>query len=112
MVNMSAGPDHYRPTVPLRVHLLAAAFILTLLAIYGSFVPLEFSHLSWAAAIEQFKNLPYLDLGVYRRADWVANLILFVPLGFLWLGTIDLDRRSRLATWIAWPIILAGLGWI
>lgn len=104
---MSEGLVHPLPAFPRRAHLLAGALALTLLVIYGSFVPLEFKSLSWAQAVEQFKNVPYLDLSVYRRADWVANLVLFVPLGFLWLGAVDLDRRTRLKTWIALPIILA-----
>lgn len=103
---MSEGLVQPLPPFPRRAHLLAGAFALTLLVIYGSFVPLEFKSLTWDQAVEQFKKIPYLNLSVYRRADWVANLVLFVPLGFLWLGAVDLDRRSRTKTWVALPLIL------
>lgn len=104
---MSDGPTSTLPAGPRRIHLAAAASVLTLLVTYGSFVPLEFRSLAWDVAIEQFKDVPYLNLSVYRRADWVANLVLFIPLGFFWLGAIDLDRRSRFATLVSIPILLA-----
>lgn len=86
---------------PRRTHLLLAALVVTLLAVYGSFVPLKFKSLGWQTAFEQFRQIPYLQLGLYNRADWVANLLLFAPLGFLWTGALDLDRRRR------WPAVLA-----
>ncbi len=106
---MSDGPAPFFAPFPRRGHLLAGAGVLTLLVIYGSFVPLEFRSLSFDAAVEQFKSVPYLDLSADRRADLVANLVLFVPLGFLWLGVIDVDRRSRAAGWLALPIVVAVL---
>ncbi len=95
-------------TAPRRPHLLLAALAATALAVYGSFVPLEFHHLDWADAVRQFKRVPYLELGVYKRADLVANIVLFLPLGFLWLGALDIDRRTRTAAMLAAPLI-AGL---
>ncbi len=51
--------------------------------IYGSLVPLEFhAHpLDWAWA--RFQQMPMLHLGIESRADWIANGILYIPLGFL-----------------------------
>lgn len=51
--------------------------------IYGSLVPLEFHYRSWDNAWQTFKNIPYLNLGIDSRADWVANAVLYVPVGFL-----------------------------
>jgi len=92
---------------PLRRHLLAMAIIMTLLAVYGSFVPMTFKTLAWEQAVSQFRHVPYLDLGVYKRADFVANIVLFVPLGFFWLGALDLNRRSRVGAILAAPLLLA-----
>lgn len=90
---------------PLRRHLLLAAIAVTCLAVYGSFVPMDFKTLDWEQAVSQFKQVPYLELGVYKRADLVANIVLFVPLGFFWLGALDLDRRKRWPGLIAAPLL-------
>ncbi|TCO74294.1 VanZ like protein [Chromatocurvus halotolerans] len=39
----------------------------------------------WAEAVEQFRELPFLQLSLAKRADWVANGILFFPLALFWL---------------------------
>ncbi len=51
--------------------------------IYGSLVPLDFQYRSWDNAWQAFMNIPYLNLGIESRADWVANAVLYVPVGFL-----------------------------
>ena len=71
-----------------RFSLLALAATYTLFVIYGSLVPLNYQHHSWQEAFEAFRNIRYLNLGIGSRADWVANILLFVPLAFLWLGTL------------------------
>lgn len=60
----------------------------TAFAVYGSWVPLRFRPLSLDRAIERFQQIQWLTLGIGHRADWVANILLFVPLGFLWVGTL------------------------
>ena len=56
--------------------------------IYGSLVPLHFRRQPMDMAWEYFQHIPYLDLGIGSRADWVANILLFVPLAYLWLGLL------------------------
>ena len=60
--------------------------------IYGSLVPLQFRPHPLGEAIEYFRRIPYLELGIGSRADWVANILLFVPLAFLWLGVLWPNR--------------------
>lgn len=65
--------------------------------VYGSLVPFEYRPLPLDAALAQFAQIPFLNLGVGSRADWVANLVLYVPLAFLgaaWLtqGTPRVPR--------------------
>jgi hypothetical protein len=65
-----------------RTGLALFGFIYLLFVIYGSLVPLIFRTMPLTKAIEAFKNIPFLELGIGSRADWVANLLLFMPLAF------------------------------
>jgi glycopeptide antibiotics resistance protein len=80
--------------------LAAGAYLL--FVIYGSLVPLHFVRVPWNEALARFAAIPWFELGIASRADWVANLLLFIPLAWLWLGV--LWRRGR----VAWNV-LAGL---
>jgi VanZ family protein len=72
----------------------AAAF--AAFAIYGSLVPLEYRALTFDAALAKFSTIRYLELGIQSRADFVANILLFIPLGVLLAGACLADRRGRL----------------
>jgi len=52
------------------------------LVVYGSLVPFDYRALPLEEAWARFQAIPYLDLGVGARGDWVANFLLYVPLGF------------------------------
>jgi VanZ family protein len=62
--------------------LLLATALYLLFVIYGSLVPLEFNDLPLEKAIGRFKNIPYLNLGAASRADWIANILLYIPLAY------------------------------
>ena len=62
------------------------ALVYSAFVIYGSLVPLDFRALPLDDAMARFSQIQLLKLGVGSRADWVANLILYVPLGYLILG--------------------------
>ncbi len=74
--------------------------------IYGSLVPLEYRARPFAEAWREFQNIRYLQLGIASRSDWVANLLLFIPLSFLWLG-IFWPSRSFLLKVLASLAVLA-----
>lgn len=59
-----------------------ATALYSLFIIYGSLVPLEFNGLPLEKAINQFENIRYLNLGAASRADWIANILLYIPLAF------------------------------
>ncbi|MBA3506787.1 MAG: VanZ family protein, partial [Betaproteobacteria bacterium] len=80
-------------TKRVRVLFLSAALAYTAFVIYGSLVPLDFHSRSWADAFSAFLDVRYLQLGMASRADWVANILLFIPLAFLWLATVWPQRR-------------------
>lgn len=63
-------------------YLFFATALYLLFVIYGSLVPLEFNNLPIETALNQFKNIHYLKLGAESRADWIANILLYIPLAF------------------------------
>jgi glycopeptide antibiotics resistance protein len=91
--------------IPRRGHVLAAAVAFTLLALYGSFVPLNYRPLPWDDAVTRFRNIPFRDLGIKSRADWVANILLFIPLGCFWCGVILVDRQKSWLRLLSTPIV-------
>ena len=64
--------------------------------IYGSLVPLDFEQLPIDQAWTAFQQIPMLVLGVESRADWIANGVLYVPVGFL---TAHLLIQKFAKTW-------------
>lgn len=88
-------------------HLLAALSLAYLaFVIYGSLVPLQFRSIPLDQAVADFANLPFLELGIESRADWVANLLLFVPLAFLWAGAMSHGRRPTAAALASLLVVL------
>jgi glycopeptide antibiotics resistance protein len=81
---------------PRRTHLFLLALAFTAIALYGSFVPFKYRPLDWDVAVERFRNIRYFDLGIRSRADWVANILLFIPISYLWIGVALVDRRRAL----------------
>jgi VanZ family protein len=71
----------------LGVALTYAAFV-----VYGSLVPLAFRARPLADAWAAFLDTPYLQLGMGSRADWVANILLYIPLAFLLAGSLSRRR--------------------
>lgn len=74
------------------------------LAAYGSLVPLQFTPLSFSAALERFAEIPMPGLEVQSRTDWATNVLLFVPIGFFAVGALCVDRRRRLAVLATVPV--------
>ena len=64
---------------------------------YGSLVPFQYNGRSFEDAVYAFLHIPYLSLGAVSRADWVANIILYIPMGFLWTGAFRPRRWAILA---------------
>ena len=64
--------------------LLISCIVYTAFVIYGSLVPLDFVYMPWNEAFAKFQDIRFLNLGIGSRADWVANILLFIPLTFLW----------------------------
>ncbi|WP_347258956.1 VanZ family protein, partial [Methylocaldum sp.] len=66
-----------------RRHAFFAFLVYLVFVVYGSLVPFEYRAYTFDEAVKQFSAIQYLDLGIESRADWVANIVLYVPLSFL-----------------------------
>lgn len=75
-----------------------AAVLYLVFVIYGSLVPLDFRPIPLDKALELFKNIRYLNLGAASRADWVANILLYIPLAFLWSAAFGDVKNPFLRT--------------
>lgn len=64
--------------------------------IYASLLPLNVNNLTLATAWENFQQIPLLKLGVGSRADLVANLLFYIPFGFLVCGGLTGYNRHPL----------------
>ncbi len=86
--------------------LLVALFI-----VYGSLVPFEYRAAPLDQGIAQFIHIKWLNIQVGGRADWVANLVLYLPFGFFVCGA--LSKRSlllaMLVTGILGAVLAAGV---
>jgi VanZ family protein len=74
-------------------------------AVYGSLVPLDCRPLAIGEAIDRYRAAWQVPIRVESRSDWLSNILLFIPLGFLvsgWLA-VDRPRRAILAAVLAVP---------
>jgi VanZ family protein len=78
-------------TAALGLATLAYAFFV----VYGSLVPLNYHYRPLLTAWDAFLRTPYLNLDLGSRADWVANILLYIPLAFLATGWLASLTRSR-----------------
>lgn len=79
-------------------------FAYLVFVVYGSLVPLDYQPLPLDQALARFAQIPMLQLGVQSRADWVANGVLYVPVGFLTAALLGAHRgfgRRLLAVFLS-----------
>lgn len=99
------------PTSPLRV----AAALYTLFVVYGCLVPLDFTPVPWSEAWASYRHIPEFRPGPSSRTDFTANVLLFLPLAFLWAGSIGAGWRrlgaisKSLLVWTAAVLFQAAL---
>jgi VanZ family protein len=84
---------------------LALAYLA--LVLYGSLVPFHVRPLPLGQAVARFLALPWLAPQGGSRSDWAANVLLFIPLGYLVLGALGVDRRRSAGLWLA-PLVVVG----
>lgn len=76
-------------------HSLLPWWVLYILFVaYGSLVPLDFHPQPWASAWARFTHINMLNIGAQGRADWIANGVLYVPVGFLTATLLSNKKRT------------------
>ena len=93
-----------------RLHLATVAFAFVLFAIYGSWVPLNFHAIELSVAVERFESIRFLELRKISRADWVTNMLLFIPIGFFGAAVLTVDRGRLTAMVAVIPVALVSTG--
>ena len=93
-----------------RSHLWLAGLAYLLFVIYGSLVPLEFKAMPLDTAISAFRQIPWLQLGIGSRADWMANLLLFIPLAFIFTGALAHGRGIGFRLFASLFVLAAAIG--
>ena len=73
--------------------------------VYGSLVPLNYRPLPWEETLARFRETPVLNISVGGRADWLANLFIYIPFGFLL--TLSGCRLSSVVVWRIFVTLLA-----
>lgn len=82
-----------------------------LLLAYLSFIPFDYQPLPFDEALNRFLTLPYLAIGSQGRADWVANLLMYVPLGWLLARLLQPVPCGRIEFLALIGAILIGGAW-
>lgn len=80
-----------------------------LFVVYGSLVPLRYQAMPIDDAIAAFSRIPWLQLGIGSRADWVANLLLFIPLAFLFIGAMASGRGLLIRIMVSVLVLVLGV---
>jgi VanZ family protein len=98
------------PAAPPRPYLGTRTFALLTLAflfitVYGSLVPFVVKPLSWEEGVARWHEVCAKPLGMNSRTDFVTNVLLFIPLSFLLVGTLAVDRGRLMAILAAVLII-------
>lgn len=114
-MNLSTRAPH-TPFLPSRSAFAAAAVGYALLVLYVSTVlsPLgfNFTPLPIDTAWAQFQTRAFslMDTGSDQRADWLGNLMMLVPLGFLGMAALTPRDRPSLPAVQASVLLLVGIG--
>jgi glycopeptide antibiotics resistance protein len=70
------------------------AGISALAVVYGSILPLNYRPISLEEALLKWQTIPWINLGLYHRSDWIANALVILPTAFLLMGAIGYGARS------------------
>jgi VanZ family protein len=95
---------------PHRRYLLGLALLFAGIAVCGSWVPFEFQPVAFSQAWGDLLQVIRQPLSFDLRADWAANLLLLMPVGFFGLGAILGENRSVLGSTAASLALIVACG--
>ena len=94
-----------------RNHFLTLAALYALAMVYSSLVlgPAGLNHvpLGYGEAWDQFMSLRFVPHGSDQRPDWIANMLLPVPLAFLINSAIGFGDHRLRARWTSSSILVS-----
>ncbi len=94
---------------PQRAHLLLAALLLAGLGACAPLGGMQFHPQSFDVALQRFASLAFAKSSFGSPSAWVGDMLLLVPVAFLWTGVFAVDLPRRRARWaIAVQIVLLG----
>ncbi len=70
-----------------------------LFALYASVVPLNFRFVPLADALQRFREVCTQPISIDSKSDWLANILLMVPVAYLLTGWLLVDRTGRSRLW-------------
>src|SRR5688572_33075381 len=83
---------------PTRRAYLAFAIAFMVFAVYVSLIPFKLHVVAWDVAWAEFRAIAVTSSWqAVSRTNYLANILLFVPVGFCLTGALLLDRASRRA---------------
>jgi len=89
-----------------------ATFAFLLFILYGSFVPWQFRNTPLEQGLETYRAAMTKPISYDSKSDFLANVMLFIPLGYLALGAFAVDRKPPLVAVLllpAYALLSAGI---
>jgi len=80
------------------------------MAFYGSLLPIDYQPIDWVESFRRWRQIPWYQLGIGRRADWVANGLMMIPSAFFLSGAVNLFWRNLPVRLLLTFLVGAGLG--
>ena len=96
------------PPILTRRHYAWLSLGLAIFVVYGSLVPFHYQPQSLAEGLARFQDVCDTPVRIESRSDWLANVLLVVPLGYFLMGALCADRGriGALATLVVLPCCL------
>ncbi|MBK1691360.1 VanZ family protein [Ectothiorhodospira mobilis] len=86
-----------------------AAWLSLAAVLYVTLLPFEFEDHGLAEGWRHFTALSPGRMQAADRQQWVANVLMFLPLGFFWSGWLQAGVHGRVAAWaVAFSVIALG----
>ncbi|SEK58900.1 VanZ like family protein [Ectothiorhodospira marina] len=94
----------------IQAKLAVAAWASLLVVLYATLMPFEFGNQSVAQAWSHFTSMTVPQMSASVRQQWVANIVMFVPLGLFWTAWLSGYARGVVARfWVGVFVALLAL---
>jgi VanZ family protein len=104
---VAVDPPIWSTVPPRRPHLFALAAIYALLVVYGSLAPLAFQPMPGNRIAQRLEKVSHEKLSFHVHSDLLVNVMLAIPLSFLLMAGLCVDRRRAAALLAAPCVVLA-----